>query len=251
VRHEGKRVRALKCATRSATSCSWLRRRRESGASRLRRPPGGGKRPAAAAEADTWRSGASNRGPPKAKEGHLTSSVRVLTSGIDSLYLSVQGEVRPEVAESLERLKATARECGYGQPVEQGGVGKAVVQPSGWGRYRYWLRCDGFDVFVGLGDHLPAAYVQVKSSLLHEVGARNALVEVGLFLNGPVLNGVGEARCSRVDIYTDFQGWVPRSADYERFVVRSRKNTWHTSVHHDGRKFSEFSSWRAASWLHG
>lgn len=53
-------------------------------------------------------------------------------------------------------------------------------------------------------------------------------------------------RCSRVDLYTDFQGWVPRSDDYQRFVVRSRKNTWHTAVHHEGRTFTGFTFGRDA-----
>ncbi|HEX2681686.1 MAG TPA: hypothetical protein VHQ03_10375, partial [Candidatus Dormibacteraeota bacterium] len=43
------------------------------------------------------------------------------------------------------------------------------------------------------------------------------------------------------DIYVDFQGWVPKPDDYQRFVARSRKNTWHTAVHHDGRLFTGFT----------
>jgi hypothetical protein len=65
-------------------------------------------------------------------------------------------------------------------------------------------------------------------------------------VHGPVLAAIHEVRCSRVDVYADFQGWVPRSDDYQRFVVRSRKNTWHTAVHHDGRSFTGFTFGRDA-----
>ncbi len=53
--------------------------------------------------------------------------------------------------------------------------------------------------------------------------------------------GVGEALCSRVDIYADFQGWVPRPHDYDSFVTRSRRNTSHVAIHHDGRRFTGFT----------
>jgi hypothetical protein len=55
---------------------------------------------------------------------------------------------------------------------------------------------------------------------------------------------VGQTRetvCSRVDVYADFQGWVPRSEDYERFITRSRRNTCHITVHYDGRRFTGFT----------
>jgi hypothetical protein len=170
----------------------------------------------------------------------------VLSSGVDSLYVSFRGELRPEVGDLLAELKELAREGGQGQPLQLSGARKAVVQPGGWGRFRYWLRCDGFDAFLGSGDSLPAVYVQVRSSLLHEVGPENALTEVGLFVDGPLLRDIDTVCCSRVDIYSDFQGWIPQPADYARFVVRSRKNTWHMAVHNDGRSFTGFTFGRDA-----
>jgi hypothetical protein len=146
----------------------------------------------------------------------------------------------------LRQLKAHARETGQPQVLKLPGAAKALVQPSGWGRYGHWLRCDGFDVFMGSGRGLPAAYVRLLSSFIHELGPTSAFAAVRLFVSGPVLAEIEEVRCSRVDIYTDFQGWVPSSDDYERFVVRSRKNTWHTAVHHEGRSFTGFTFGRDA-----
>jgi hypothetical protein len=165
----------------------------------------------------------------------------VLCSGIDSLYVSFRGEPNAVVLEALGEAKAHARETGQAQLLQLPGTNKALMQPSGWGRYRYWLRCDGFDAFIGAGSGLPAVYMRLLSSLIHEVGPTSALAEVNLFVNGPVLAVTDEVLCSRVDIYVDFQGWVPSADDYQRFVVRSRKNTWHTAVHHDGRSFTGFT----------
>ena len=122
---------------------------------------------------------------------------------------------------------------------------KALVQPSGWGSYRYWLRCGDFDVFLGRGQSLPAAYARIASEFIHEVGPIRALADLRSFV-GALLDQVHETVCSRVDIYADFQGWVPVPDDYHRFVTRSRRNTSHIAVHHDGRRFTGFTFGRDA-----
>jgi hypothetical protein len=117
---------------------------------------------------------------------------------------------------------------------------KALVQPSGWGSYRYWLRCGDFDVFLGRGQSLPAVYARIASEFIHEVGPTRALADLKSFV-GALLDQVDDTICSRLDIYADFQGWVPRSEDYHRFITRSRRNTSHIAVHHDGRRFTRFT----------
>lgn len=115
-----------------------------------------------------------------------------------------------------------------------------MVQPSGWGSYRYWLRCGDFDVFLGRGQSLPAVYARIASEFIHEVGPTRALADLKSFV-GALLDQVDDTICSRLDIYADFQGWVPRSEDYHRFITRSRRNTSHIAVHHDGRRFTRFT----------
>jgi len=115
------------------------------------------------------------------------------------------------------------------------------VQASGWGSYRYWLRCGNFDVFVGRGRSLPPLYARLASSFIHEVGPSSALAELKSFVELALQAQLVGALCSRVDIYTDFQGWVPRPHDYGRFVTRSRRNTSHVAIHHDGRRFTGFT----------
>jgi hypothetical protein len=169
----------------------------------------------------------------------------VLSSGIDSLYVSFRGEVGAERLDELEVLKARAQETG--QPSVLGvDSRRAQLQPSGWGSYRYWLRCGDFDVFVGRGKSLPAVYARVASSFIHEVGASSALAQLKGFVEPGLLTEVGAVLCSRVDLYTDFHGWVPRPHDYARFVTRSRRNTSHIAIHHDGRRFTGFTFGRDA-----
>jgi len=122
---------------------------------------------------------------------------------------------------------------------------KALVQPSGWGSFRYWLRCGDFDVFLGRGQSLPAAYARIASEFIHEVGPNKALADLKLFV-GALMDQVDKTICSRADIYADFQGWMPVSEDYDRFVTRSRRNTSHIAVHHDGRRFTGFTFGRDA-----
>jgi hypothetical protein len=176
----------------------------------------------------------------------LTSSVTVLAAGIDSIYVSFKGEVDAARLDGIELLKARAQETGQPQ-LDPSVVGrKALVQASGWGSYRYWLRCGDFDVFVGRGRSLPAIYARIASEFIHEVGPLSALAGLKSFVATLLLGQTDETICSRVDFYADFQGWVPRSEDYDCFVTRSRRNTCHITVHYDGRRFTGFTFGRDA-----
>jgi hypothetical protein len=199
-----------------------------------------------ATAARRWRSEPPNRGPPKANGEAVATVLRVLASGVDSLYVSFRGEVDGSRLDELEALKARAQEAGHPQVVDLGIERVALVQATGWGRYRYWLRCGDFDVFVGQGRSLPAVYARVASSFIHEIGPTRAVAELKSFVLLAFQSEIAEAHCSRVDIYADFQGWVPRPHDYERFVTRSRRNTSHVAIHHDGRHFTGFTFGRDA-----
>jgi hypothetical protein len=175
----------------------------------------------------------------------VTTALNVLSSGVDSLYVSFHGEVDAECLDEVEALKVQAQQTGQPQPVTLG-ERRALLQPSGWGSYRYWLRCGDFDVFAGRGKSLPAVYARLASSFIHEVGASSALAELTSFVELSLLSEVGAVVCSRVDLYVDLQGWVPRPHDYDRFVTRSRCNTSHIAIHHEGRRFTGFTFGRDA-----
>jgi hypothetical protein len=170
----------------------------------------------------------------------------VLAAGIDSLYVSFKGEVDAARLDGIDLLKVRAQETGQAPLFLSENHRKALVQPSGWGTYRYWLRCGDFDVFVGRGRSLPPVHARIASEFIHEVGPISALAELKAFVAQLLLGRVDEVVCSRVDIYADFQGWVPRPEDYDRFITRSRRNTSHIAVHHDGRRFTGFTFGRDA-----
>src|SRR5207245_7868524 len=86
------------------------------------------------------RSGSPNRGPLKAKGEAVTGAIRVVSSGIDSLYVSFRREIDADRLEELEVLKARAQESGEPEAVDDGLERRALVQPSGWESYRGWMR---------------------------------------------------------------------------------------------------------------
>jgi hypothetical protein len=116
-----------------------------------------------------WRSGSPDRGPPKANGEGVATALKVLSSGADSLYVSIRGEVASFRLEELEVLKVRAQELGQPQPVALEVERRALVQPSGWGRYRYWLRCGDFDIFVARGTTPPAG-LRTTCELFHSRG---------------------------------------------------------------------------------
>jgi hypothetical protein len=184
-------------------------------------------------------------GPVQLTEGRKTAgktTVRVLASGIDSLYLSFRGKVPVGRLEALEVLRDAAQRDGVPVPISLPGRA-VVVRPNGWGHYRYWVHCSDFEVFVARGDKLPAAYVQLRSHYLHTVAVPEAVAAAEAFVRGWIADGVEAPTVSRMDLYADFQGWLPVEEDYRRFVTRGRKSTAYVEplqAHFDGSRFTGF-----------
>lgn len=175
--------------------------------------------------------------------GALVTALRVLSSGVDSLYFSMRGGVEEHLVDALEVLKTAAQE--REAPLVQYEAGPSfAVQPSGWGRFRYWLRSRDFDLFLTPSRTGPAAYLRLASAYLHREGAGQAAAEAEAFVGTRVLRDVtGPASPSRVDVYSDFQGWQPAASDLPRFVTRARARAQHFEPClslHDGRRFTGF-----------
>lgn len=72
-------------------------------------------------------------------------SMRVLTSGIDSLYFSVRSSVRAEAWELLRRAKDRAEHERELAPLEFPLTGQAfLVKPHGWRGYTFWATSPDF-----------------------------------------------------------------------------------------------------------
>jgi hypothetical protein len=89
-------------------------------------------------------------------------------------------------------------------------------------------------------------YARIASEFIHEVGPSNALTNLQSFVGTLLVGEADRMVCSRVDVYADFQGWMPRSEDYDCFITRSKRNMCHSTVHYDGRHFTGFTFGRDA-----
>lgn len=152
------------------------------------------------------------------------ADVRVLASGVDSLYFSAGLEPRAEVLDAVEKGRTTAQEQGGEVPLLLDEY-EMLLKPFGHRQYRYWLSSHDMDMVITQSKKPPAVYVQLPSGFLHEVGyvadwekARELIRE------HLATDQRAETKISRLDLYCDFQGWVPVLADEDRFVCRASED---------------------------
>jgi hypothetical protein len=148
-----------------------------------------------------------------------------LASGIDALYLLYRADVPSDVMSDLARGKAAAQEAESALPFEFGPV-MFEVQPKSFGRYRYCLthRYAQIGVTPRKGT-MPEVRVQPRAEYLHAAGALAAAEQ----LTGIVASVCGEvvATVSRVDLFSDWQGWDLHGDRRGQFVCRGAKRTLH------------------------
>ena len=136
--------------------------------------------------------------------------IRPLRHGVDSLYVSYQGQLHRELALRLEELK-TFSQSTTDQIVAQGvykvGDHRFTVLPRGKGRFAYVLEDNWFHIQLSnaCASAMPLAYVQIRSEYLTAVGAREAVRTLD-----DLVHHLGEVRgpasISRLDLFVDFVG---------------------------------------------
>ena len=177
-------------------------------------------------------------------------SMRVLTSGIDSLYFSVRAPVRAEAWALLRRSKERAEFERELTPLEFPLTGQAfLVKPHGWRGYTFWATSPDFELMVGKSEKFPPVYVQMHSAYLHSMGVEPALHLVELFLRHELLAAPANLVVSRLDIHCDYQGWDPEIEDMRRFVCRGRGRRVHVEREEafaHGRRLTGFTFGRGA-----
>lgn len=162
-----------------------------------------------------------------------SSSVRILRSGVDSLYLSFHGQLADSTETELDRLKVSAQSD---KPVERSGSVLQIlshrfeVKPRGFRRFPFVLVDNWFHLSLSRSSaqSLPMAYVQVRSEPLSRAGVHQVDHLLDL-----VINQLGEKRkklVSRIDLCIDFLverhlseisslAWVKRSKKYNTHEV--------------------------------
>lgn len=155
---------------------------------------------------------------------------RPLRWGVDSLYLSYQGELFPEVKTRLKALKELAQaaedhEKALAQYPMEGHVFE--VKDKGTSMFSFILEDGAFRINLSKdGKKVPMAYVKVSAAFLAHVGPVEA--ERRLYALLSQLGTLsGSAQVSRIDLFVDFS-W-PGSMEWSReaWITRAKgKNTY-------------------------
>ena len=149
--------------------------------------------------------------------------------GVDSLYLSYAGEVFPEIASKLQRLKEVAQSPeAYLQVTAQLDLDGHIfrVNDKGAPLFPFILEDNAFRLQVSRSSgRVPLAYVKVSSEFLSHV--LPDVAEESLRRVVALLGEIAEpANVSRIDLFVDFvspenmEGW-----DRSAWVTRARSTT--------------------------
>ncbi len=169
--------------------------------------------------------------------------IRILAAGLDTVHASAAGSLRHGLRRQLTELRAQAGQTGLA--LDLGSNPEAfILQPHGWRGYPLWLRSARVELMLGASDPFPPAFVQWHSPYLHAYGVEKAVAMVERWLDLAVMEVRAPLRVSRLDLYCDFQGWIPGTADLGRFSCRAiRRSLFEVAgqTHLVGRRFSGFT----------
>lgn len=190
---------------------------------------GGGERESVAVPSNTATNNSNN-----------INLIKFLRFGVDSLYLSYQGEIFESVDEKLSKLKLLARSDNQGQQAKaQYKIGDHLfeVKDKGTSMFAYILEDNAFRIQLSRPNKsVPMAYVKVSSEYLTyktpadaEKSIHNILTELGVMQSS--------ANVSRIDLYVDFvshqnmeawtrEAWVTRAGSVSSYAINKQFTGW-------------------------
>lgn len=186
--------------------------------------------------------GDNGKGEEEEREGQEPDRIKILRIGIDSLYLSFQGEILPGIEYALaeKKLLAQSRRKEDQALAQLPVLGHLFeVRPGRQGLFPYILEDGAFRISLASGESrkLPFAYAKVSSDLLAHKGPERVLDELITIL--AELAGEFEIypTVSRVDLFVDFQtlvdlgelhreAWVTRAAAVDAYARQSQFSGW-------------------------
>lgn len=186
--------------------------------------------------------GGNGKGEEGDREEQKPDRPKILRVGMDSLYLSFQGEILPAVEQGLGEKKYLAQsrhkeDQALAQYPIKGHLFE--VRPGRERLFPYVLEDGAYRISLASGEsrRLPFAYVKVSSDLLAHKGAEAALNELTPILDE--LAGQYELfpTISRVDLFADFQtnvdlgklvreAWVTRAEGVDSYSRKGRFSGW-------------------------
>ncbi len=166
--------------------------------------------------------------------------IKFLRWGVDSLYLSYQGNLHADIHQELIRLKSLAQsESKDQQALAQYIIGDHIfeVKDKGSSFFTYILEDNAFRISLSKPDKaVPMAYVKVSSEYLTHKSPADAEKQLKLLLDQMGLIE-GGANTSRIDVYLDFacdypmdtwhrEAWVTRAAAIHQYSVDQQFTGW-------------------------
>lgn len=165
---------------------------------------------------------------------------KLLRFGVDSLYLSYNGDLLPEVQERLTKLKQLAQNPEVDQQaLAQYAIAGHIfeVKDKGSSVFPYVLEDGAFRIQLSRASKkLPMAYVKLSSSYLSSVTPKEAEAHLR-----EILNELGvltdSAHVSRLDLCADFvsnenmeswnrESWVTRGKNIAAYAVNEQFTGW-------------------------
>jgi len=165
----------------------------------------------------------------------------VLRFGIDSLYLSYQGELSEQWEQKLTGLKDLAQhEDPKQQAKAQLSIGDHLfeVKDKGQKPFAYVLADNWFRICISSisAKAMPLAYIQISSEVLTLHHLDEIIQDLEFILNTLAANR-SEAKVSRVDLFADFtthddldnldiKQWVTRTTLFDKHYIRPAFTGW-------------------------
>ena len=161
--------------------------------------------------------------------------------GVDSLYLSFKGSLKPGLLEELEILKQLAQS----EDLEESsravitiGEHNFEVRDKGQGYFSYVLADNWFLVKISASSKrlVPTVYAQISSELLNCFGLERAVASLHEVLKS-LMDFIDSTQVSRADIFVDFhtevdfgsldrRSWITRVDKIDAFWSGNRFNGW-------------------------
>ena len=171
------------------------------------------------------------------------TGISILAAGVDTIHASAAGSLKQGLQRELTELRARAGETGLALDLGSNPEG-FILQPHGWRGYPLWLRSARIELMLGAADPFPPVFVQWHSPYLHTYGVERAVSMVEGWLDVAVMEVRAPLGVSRLDLYCDFQGWVPAAGDLDRIICRAARRSLFEvpgQTHLVGRRFSGFT----------
>ena len=142
-----------------------------------------------------------------------------LASGVDALYASSRPVISADFYKDLVLLKEQSNSDDSSLSHIYMGDEQYQVGSSAWGKYPVFLEHEFGRIGFTQSASFPGIRLQIRSKFLHSMGAENALLWFSNRLED--MGILTYWTLSRLDLYTDLQGWNPRAADKPNFLTRA------------------------------